>query len=83
MPRILPVMAGFRSGETAEPMSLYQVPWVSGNVAGVLNLWAPDSESARATVEAHPSRFGLPHQSVIVGTPKLLIAERRAHGRAA
>jgi hypothetical protein len=54
----------------AEPMALYQLAWISGKVAGVLTVWAPDPETALATVQEHPSRFGIPHEHPILGRPK-------------
>lgn len=51
------------------PMQLFELFWASGGRCGTLVIWAPDSETAIATVEAHPSRFGIPFSDPIVGRP--------------
>lgn len=48
-------------------LSWWQVPWVCGRVAGVRHVRAPDAQSAEHDLEQHPSDYGLPHESVIVG----------------
>ncbi len=45
----------------------WEVPWVCGTVAGTRHVRAPDALSAQHDLQEHPSEFGLPHQSVIVG----------------
>jgi hypothetical protein len=62
-----------------EPFELY---YASGGRAGKLIVWAPDAEIAIATVQAHPSRFGL-HEDPIVGRPTQLERHGRRYRRAA
>jgi hypothetical protein len=67
---------------TDRPTALawWEVPWISGTVAGVRHVRAPDAVSAEHDLEQHPSDYGLPFESVIVGRARLLtirIRDRR------
>lgn len=53
-------------------MELFEVPWSSGLMNGKVPIWAPDAVSARFTVAAHPSRFGIPHADPIVGRARAI-----------
>lgn len=48
-------------------LAWFEVPWVSGRVAGTRHVRAPDAQSAEHDLEHHPSDYGLPHETVIVG----------------
>jgi hypothetical protein len=43
----------------AVPMRPFELHWASGGKTGRLMIWAPDAETARQTVLAHPALFGL------------------------
>ena len=50
----------------------WEVPWISGSVAGVRHVRAPDAQSAEHDLEQHPSDYGLPHEFAIAGSARLL-----------
>ncbi len=62
-------------------MTLFEVLWSSGSMSGTLQVWAPDSDTALATVRENPSLFGIPYEDPIVGAPSWLRGERRRHVR--
>jgi hypothetical protein len=53
-------------------LSWFEVPWVCGSVAGIRHVRAPDRRSAEHDLERHPSDYGLPHESAIVGRARPL-----------
>lgn len=55
------------------PMQLYRLYWVGGGSAGEIVDFAPDAPTLQATVEANPSRYGLPCERPIVGRAKRIL----------
>ena len=55
---------------SATRQALFEVPFISGSVAGVRHVWAPDAQTAADTLEQNPALHGIPHETVIVGRAK-------------
>jgi hypothetical protein len=53
--------------QAGRPMQPWRLLWSSGSRSGWLVIWAPDGDTAVATVRAHASWFGIPYESPIVG----------------
>jgi hypothetical protein len=49
------------------PLSWWMVEYVTGGGAGTRLVRAPDAVSAQHDLREHPSEYGLPYQSVVVG----------------
>lgn len=56
----------------------WEVAWACGSVAGIRHVRAPDAQSAEHDLEQHPSDYGLPHESVIIGRARQLFSRRGA-----
>ena len=50
---------------TPTSQTLWRVGWASRSHAGYRYVWAPDRETARATLARYPSAFGLPCDPII------------------
>jgi hypothetical protein len=64
-------------------MTEWRIFWSSGRVSGTLLVFAPDAATALATVEANPSKFGIPFEHPLIGCPTWNGGERRRGARAA
>lgn len=64
-------------------MDLYRVYWISGGTTGEIVDFAPDAGTLAATVKAHPSRFGIPCQSMILGRARRVPVREESDERAA
>jgi hypothetical protein len=55
--------------ETSAATELHEflVPWLCGGAGGWRPIRAPDAKSAERDLHENPSRYGLAHESVIVG----------------
>lgn len=52
---------------TATQLHAYVVPWAGGGFAGMRRIRAPDAASAEQDLREHPSEYGLPTESPIIG----------------
>lgn len=69
---------GAGAGTCVEPMDLYRLFWVSGGTTGEIVDHAPDADTLEATVRAHPARFGIPCESMILSRARRVpTCERR------
>jgi hypothetical protein len=57
---------------TVTELCWFEVGWVCGSVAGVRHVRAPDAQSAEHDLERHPSDYGLPHETALIGRARRL-----------